>query len=389
MNIEGRLTIGLTIEQGRVVAANIASSRPVHASGVLIGRQVVDAQKMIPLMFSLCGTAQACAGVRACEQALNRHVTAEVQVLRDCLVNMETLREHMWRTLLDWPAFIDDESQPDRLGMAEMVRIQRDYQQALCADTNVFQPGAMPCRSDIEMLKSVLARLSGLFRRTVFGMLPIDWPGRMTGEQALTEWAAAGQSIAARLIHQLIRSDWRDTGACAVEGLPVLETNLLNQAMRDEHYIEQPTWQGRCCETTSLTRLDSPLLAILKRTYGNGMLTRLVARLTEIALLADQLNSHLEGQCSTLTPEPVAANPGIGQAAAARGQLVHRVELDGTVIVNYQILAPTEWNFHPKGVVVESLLTLKGTSQKVEQQARLLINAIDPCVGYELNLEAL
>ena len=121
MNIEGRLTIGLTIEQGRVIAANIASSRPVHASRILIGRQVVDAQKMIPLLFSLCGTAQACAGARACEQALNRPVKAEVQVLRDCLVNMETLREHLWRTLLDWPAFIDDGSQPDRLGMAEMA----------------------------------------------------------------------------------------------------------------------------------------------------------------------------------------------------------------------------------------------------------------------------
>ena len=161
---------------------------------------------------------------------------------------------------------------------------------------------------------------------------------------------------------------------------------MLNQAMQDRHYVEQPMWQGRCCETTSLTRVDSPLLAILKQTYGNGLLTRLVARLTEIALLTDQLNPHSQAQFSTPTPEAAAANPGIGQAAAARGQLVHRVELDDAVIVNYQILAPTEWNFHPKGVVVESLLTLKGTSQQVEQQARLLINAIDPCVGYELNL---
>ena len=389
MNIEGRLTIGLTIEQGSVVAANIASSRPLHASRVLVGRQVVDAQKMIPLLFSLCGTAQACAGARACEQALHAPAAAEVQVLRDCLVNVETLREHLWRTLLDWPAFIEDATQADRSSMAEMVGIQRDYRQALCADIDVFQAGTVPCRSDTEMLDKVLSRLSGLLQRAVFGMLPLDWLERMKGEQALAKWAAGGQGIAARLIHQLIQSDWRGAGACAVEGLPVLEAQLLNRVMRDRQFVEQPVWQGRCCETTSLTRVDSPLLATLRQAYGNGLLSRLVARLTEIALLTDQLRPHPPGHFAAAVAGAAAANPGIGQVAAARGQLVHRVELDEATIVDYQILAPTEWTFHPKGVVVESLLTLKGTPQQVERQARLLINAIDPCVGYELNLEAL
>ena len=71
---------------------------------------------------------------------------------------------------------------------------------------------------------------------------------------------------------------------------------------------------------------------------------------------------------------------------AARGRLVHRVEMENGTIGSYRILAPTEWNFHPRGVVAESLATLRGGRDKVEQQARLLINAIDPCVGYELSL---
>ena len=116
----------------------------------------------------------------------------------------------------------------------------------------------------------------------------------------------------------------------------------------------------------------------------DGLLTRLVARLTEIARLAGQLMPKLQHPYDECYSVAMAANPGIGQAAAARGQLVHRVGLDGDFISGYQILSPTEWNFHPSGVVAQALLTLKGTPAQVEQQARLLINAIDPCVAYEL-----
>ncbi len=37
---------------------NLASSRPVHASRALEGRPVEDALALLPLLFSLCATAQ-------------------------------------------------------------------------------------------------------------------------------------------------------------------------------------------------------------------------------------------------------------------------------------------------------------------------------------------
>ncbi|OQX44500.1 MAG: hypothetical protein B0D85_06840, partial [Candidatus Sedimenticola endophacoides] len=79
--------------------------------------------------------------------------------------------------------------------------------------------------------------------------------------------------------------------------------------------------------------------------------------------------------------------PGIGHSIAARGQLLHRVKLNGERVAAYQILAPTEWNFHPRGVVARSLAGVAGTREQMEQQARLLINAIDLCVSYELSID--
>jgi hypothetical protein len=58
------------------------------------------------------------------------------------------------------------------------------------------------------------------------------------------------------------------------------------------------------------------------------------------------------------------------------------------LIGRYQILAPTEWNFHPEGVLAKGLNQLQADSvELLKQQASLLINAIDPCVGYALQIE--
>ena len=78
---------------------------------------------------------------------------------------------------------------------------------------------------------------------------------------------------------------------------------------------------------------------------------------------------------------------GIGQVEAARGRLVHCVELERGVVKHYQILAPTEWNFHPLGVVARGLETLTTKNEiLLRKQADLLINAIDPCVGYDITV---
>jgi coenzyme F420-reducing hydrogenase alpha subunit len=164
--------------------------------------------------------------------------------------------------------------------------------------------------------------------------------------------------------------------------LPALSDAQLDSQMRNDGFIEQPQWDGQCCETTSLTRVQSPLLADLKQRFGNGLLVRLVARLQEVADLAGRMLPD----AGAVRPPWEAARPaiGIGQVAAARGQLVHRVELVRDRVSDYRILAPTEWNFHPAGVLARALAALRGGAGQIESQARLLVNAIDPCVGYDL-----
>ena len=148
--------------------------------------------------------------------------------------------------------------------------------------------------------------------------------------------------------------------------------------------MAQPRWQGQLYETTSLSRqLDTPLLQDLSARYANGLLPRLAARLAELAQCVYLPAFRLPAA----TPAPAARGWGLAQVEAARGRLLHAVELNGETVRSYRILAPTEWNFHPQGVTVQSLSGLNAEDIDIlQRQAVLLITAIDPCVDYRLTL---
>ncbi|MFK5984984.1 MAG: nickel-dependent hydrogenase large subunit [Pseudomonadota bacterium] len=389
MGIEGSLIIQLQLESGLVKQATIRSSRPVHASKVFHAKSVDQALKILPVLFSICGSAQACAGVRACEQALGIEAPADIEIIRDSLVHMETLREHLWRILLDWPILINQ--LPQKNGMVALLKQHKEYQQLISAGINPFYLQQELPVYDTAKLAGIVNRIKATFQQLVYGISIKLWL-EIDSLEKLQLWAESNTTIAAQLLAWVIQQQWSETGRCEISSLPVLVTNNLHKLLQNNNFVEQPQWLAECCETTSLSRIDSPLLQQLNNQFGNGLLVRLVARLTEMALLTKAL--LMDGKQAFNKPVQLFHNSqvfqqGFGDVCAARGHLIHYVCIENKQIKKYQIVAPTEWNFHPQGVVSRSLTTLKGSRKQIEQQARLIINAIDPCVGYELSLTEL
>ncbi len=381
MRIEGRLDIRIEMNGEHVGAVKIHSSRPLLASRVFEGGSVQRALQIMPSLFNICGTAHSCAAVRACEQAMNAQPEAAVEQVRDRLVYMETISEHLWRILLDWPVLLSEDS--EKKAMAATASIKADFRQQITDGDNPFlQPGNNRPLSTADPEK-VVSQLGSILEHRVFSM-PINQWLEIRRLDELDDWAKNKATVAARLIHRVIKSNWAGLGKNSVQALPSLERDRLEELMEEENFVRQPDYFGDCRETSALTRTESPLLKQLAQLNGNGLLVRLVAHMTETAQLANQLISGAEQGCKTDSYSKQGS--GIGQLEAARGRLIHRVQLNGDRIDRYQILAPTEWNFHPQGVAAQSLLSLRGEIEEVEQQSRFLINAIDPCVGYELSI---
>jgi len=387
VHIEGRLQIDLYPVAGQLNRVSIQSSRPLQVTRIFEGKTPQEVLVQLPLLFNVCGIAQATAAVQAFRQALVI-AAAPVDAGRLLLIWMETAREHLWRILLDWPEFLGETADARRA--APLHAMLPVFRKALFTDGDAFSLQA-ELRVDSNTLQAQIDHLEELLASLVFGGSPARWL-QIDEPGALHDWSIRNESIAARLLRTVSSQGWQGLGAADSGFLPDLSEDRLNRKLEApdaDRFIAEPVWNDRACETTPLARqYDCELIKLLCREYGNGLLTRLVARLVELALIPAAMRALVT---QTGAASPVDVNPalpagvGIGQVEAARGRLVHRVELDDGVVHRYQILAPTEWNFHPAGVVARGLALLPDTAG-LQRQAAMLINTMDPCVGYDLQV---
>ena len=152
-------------------------------------------------------------------------------------------------------------------------------------------------------------------------------------------------------------------------------------------FAQYPTWCGQAAETGPLARWQhAPPVAAWLADGGSQIGARIVARAVDLAYCA----LHATGaQDRWSDAEAWGPGPGLGCARVdtARGLLLHRVWLSGNRIVDYLIVAPTEWNFHPEGMFRSALMGLPlADVDAVERRARYMVLALDPCVDYGLRV---
>ncbi|MEW8506396.1 MAG: nickel-dependent hydrogenase large subunit [Candidatus Thiodiazotropha sp.] len=392
MSVEGEILIALHRGQQRVEKVAISSSRPLQLTTQFEGKSVNELLTLVPMLYSVCATAQACAAAQACRQATGMDGDVRIELAERMLVNVETAREHLWRLLIDWTKFVE---QPvDRQLIRSMSTLLPTAKKACFGDGGPFtlRPVLM---LDGERFGSVIDMIARTAADAVFTVPPAEWYAFATLE-VFDRWLDQTSTPSAILLRR-IRD--RQAGRLADAGshpLPNIDPQALSRRLAEEdadRFIAAPEWKGAQLETTSLTRMAShPLMRRLSRRYGFGLMTRMVARLLELASLPGRLRAQLgklsEDQIDGERKNPnMAETVGLGEVEAARGRLIHRVVVEKEKIAKYQILAPTEWNFHPRGVVAKGLGSLPAVEAPLlTEYADLFINSVDPCVGYRLEV---
>lgn len=351
MTIEGEVVVCLDWNGGRVERADVRSTRPVAAARLFEGKSPDVVRASVPRLFSICGRAQGAAASRALACASGEgdadDETADVM--------LEAVNEHFWRLLMDVPAILGNEADAPTVAAARQSR-------------------------DMERL----ARLAG---DKIYGMPPAAWLA-LPDIAALGEWARSTATIPARLVDTL----WRDEpglGQSDVALMPeptrvAIERAIVAELSHQPAFSRAPTWNGSAVETGPLARMRSqPLVAALLARDGNTVATRVVARLAEVATLVD------DPPAGTRWVDGFAIADGDGVAAVqtARGLLLHRARVAGGRVVEYQIVAPTEWNFHPEGALARGLSGLSAAdAASLERKARLAVQALDPCVAFRIEI---
>jgi hypothetical protein len=431
-DLAGKLDIRL--QPDAVPAVRIASSRPLTAARVFAGKPVAAVAGQLPLLFSVCGTAQAVACARACEAALGLSPAPSAREARTLLLRAETAKEHLWRLLLDWPkalARLDAVQGAERLAaqcaereaaVAAAMRAFLQLRAVLGAGGDPFLPGAGTIRPAADGVDAARTTLAMIATEQVLGADAGQWLATTATAVDLHHWAADTATPAAALVRAVTDAGLADFGRCDVGTLPAAAeaSGLLQQlapvlAGADaDDFVAAPCLSGQARETTPFARelARDGLVAALAAAHGNGLLPRLAALLAELARDTARLGARTQdasdepgdAAISVATESGIHVGPsvGVGAAPAARGLLVHRVAVapaetaDSAQVRDYRILAPTEWNFHPHGVVARGLADIAAggagerasvvAPSQLEALARLHVTAVDPCVDYRLSV---
>jgi hypothetical protein len=359
---EGALRVGLRVDGGRVTQVRIASSRPDVARELLSGRSGAEAVALVRRLYSICAASQAAASELACAAAAGEPLDQDMLVRAREAVSMESLREAAWRTLLEWPKAL----------------------------------GELPAEAAVAAARGVLAASTGGPDRTVaqavFGSSAEEWLELQT-LTALQRWAETGRTATARFVRQALEDDAaagarprHDAAMVPLLATPSRPSDLAELAAAadaDPEFARRPVWRGAPAETGALARqqTDALLQALMQR-CNSRVPARFVARLRELALL-------LAGRGhAALGATALADGSGLAWVENARGLLMHRLRLEQGRTAAYRIVAPTEWNFHPAGVLPAALRdTPAHDLDALHRRARVLVDSLDPCVVCQVEVE--
>ncbi len=373
-NLEGKIHIVYQQESGQV---QIDSQRPLHARLLFIGKPRQQVSEMLPRLFSICAHAQTYAGICAMASARGDTLPAVVHCYQQIAVWLETAREHMMRMIIDWPKLLKLRISPAQCQPAFIAQLS--YKPA--------QKAKNSRKENINNINYLTNSLDNYLEKYIFG-IPVQKWLKIEDKKQLWHWAEQHQSIAAQSLNRIFTQQWMAQGAhTQAQFLPEMALSEIKTRIwqgQQHGFCSQPDWQGQYCETTSYARQQHhPLLQQLKAQYGNGLLCRWLARLLELAGISTTIRKLLAQQNTCRSD----STDGIARVQAARGQLIHTVKMQQDTVVDYHILAPTEWNFHPQGVVKQSLQQIQSHDQAQWLEiAHCLINSIDPCVQYELRI---
>jgi hydrogenase large subunit len=155
-----------------------------------------------------------------------------------------------------------------------------------------------------------------------------------------------------------------------------------------------PRLDGRVLETGALARQladGQPLVRALWERTGGNVVTRALSRAIELARLVILVEHCLravvpDAPCSNEAQLPDEADA-FGLCEAARGSLGHWLSIRGGRIANYQIIAPTSWNFSPRdrhgtpGALEAALVGAPvQPGEKTPVAVQHIVRSFDPCM---------
>lgn len=192
--------------------------------------------------------------------------------------------------------------------------------------------------------------------------------------QAFEAWLATGQTENGAFLPRLLN---RCQSALQGVGAAVGMAGLTPQAVqaRLAHERGQPVPAMAYDASIWPDYAHHPVMQALAEAGEVTPFARLVARLLEFLAC---LEGHVGGMFARVNPFLASMGAGFGVARAARGMLVHAVQVCNGLVTDYQILSPTFWHMAEGGLFRQAISRLRPGCAKLSVEC--VLAALNPCV---------
>ena len=275
--IEGELIVRLDCDGRRVRRVTVRSTRPMVAARVLTGKTAADAAATVPKLVQPLRQ-RAGRGRRECARRGGRERDSMADARgRDRDVMLESVQDAFRHLLIDWPNAMG--SAP----CATPVAAAR-FRDRVVDARGRWRAAARRCGGDARRWACACPRsrpqaIFGMPRRagsnSPMSTRCVAWCAAARPFRRVAARPAAGRRADARPEH-----DPADAARVADALLRIVVPALR----ADPAFARAPTWAGAPVETGALARMrNDPLVAAVQGEFGNAVVTRIVARLAELA----------------------------------------------------------------------------------------------------------
>jgi hypothetical protein len=366
----------LRVAPGAPLPLALQSSRQDWAPRLARGQAVSALPGLMASLFNLCSHAHRLCSQLAIEAASPGLLPAPQQVAQR--LRTETAQEHIRRIGLDWPRLLATEPGPAATAWADAAHAALQRCPLLLPAATL---PADPWPATLTWLQDELLQMPPHIWQRAWNACGADWQNDWSRRHSgwlpsLLRAARAADSAAPLDSATALRAH------ADADGQRILCAALALQP----GFALHPLWHGASAHTGSWTRLNDRSADLPLTSWA-----LLGSRIAELIRLCQP---DAPGQCGagwlSFGSLPTGPRQGMAWVEMARGLLVHQVEIDGTGgearVAACRVLAPTEWNFHPQGVVAQFIAGLNATepAATVERRVRLLMAAFDPCVPFDV-----
>jgi hydrogenase large subunit len=372
--IEGEAKLNFSFDKdNKIDFVDIEFFSTRNIEQILEGRDALDALVINPRVCGICGHAHLIATAKALESCYKDiKLSNKAKIIRELTLNFEIIQNHFkWFYLTILPLLGEKQhllkaTAPSQIMAKAIATLAGQYPHTSYAIVGgVVSDISM---MDIIKVKNYIDEVLHYFETNVV----------ITDTQKLLECSNIENVLTkdgdlSKILLQLKKNSWEHIGKSYDRFLVCGENSYFksgkslktrvskNISMDDiqEHvnqnsYAKNVTYKQKYYEVGPLSRAmlkKTPLIKDAHRRYGDSIFSRILARVCEIPQLlkhSKELLSTLDiNEASYIEPKidisKISAS-GVGVVEAARGSLIHKVELQKGIIKNYEIITPTQWN---------------------------------------------